>query len=595
MSEDNNGVIIPSFSFGGYRSFGEVQRFDKLAKVNLLIGRNNSGKSNILRFLHSVYAGGYEHNTYKFSILDYHNGTQQEIIVGSSISLDEVEGEYLDFNRKILPKFPVNQQLTQYPGYILKLLKAKSELEKLKSAWFDFSLPKPNGNTGFHLSDVECTTLYPTLEGRVWHNMQGILNRPQTNSPGSRVLDVLNAVSPKPMVQTPVELIPAIREIGNTGAGWDGYGGQGLIDHLADFQNPANHTEYQEKSEKFIQVNTFHSEVTGYPDSRLEVPSDRKTIFVHIEGKRLPLDSLGTGIHEVIILAVAATTLDNTVICMEEPELHLNPLLQKRLVRYLAVNTTNQYFITTHSAALMDTLGAEVFHVRMENGASVVEKTTSDSQRSSVCEDLGYHPSDLLQANCVIWVEGPSERTYLNFWIASKAPGLTEGIDYSVMFYGGRLASHISGEDLEPMVENFISLRRLNRRGVIIMDSDKGSSRGSINDTKKRLEVEFNSGQGFAWVTAGREIENYFEPELLERAIKVVHVKAVLLTKLRMWDNCLRIKKTPQSNESQADKMKVASSITKISEANFNVLDLDEKITELVAFIKASSVECTPA
>jgi predicted ATPase len=48
---------------------------------------------------------------------------------------------------------------------------------------------------------------------------------------------------------------------------------------------------------------------------------------VHKDNNVLPLTSLGMGIHEVIILAVAATVIRNQVVCIEEPEIHLHPLL----------------------------------------------------------------------------------------------------------------------------------------------------------------------------------------------------------------------------------------------------------------------------
>ncbi len=277
----------------------------------------------------------------------------------------------------------------------------------------------------------------------------------------------------------------------------------------------------------------------------IEIPHFRDTILVHINGKSLPLESLGTGIHEVIILAAAATILENTVICMEEPELHLNPLLQKKLVRYLA-STSNQYFITTHSAALMDTPEAEIYHIKIENGQSIAERATSDKQRSGICEDLGYHPSDLLQANCVIWVEGPSDRIYLNHWIKTLSPELLspeliEGIHYSIMFYGGRLASHLTGDDIDESIDNFISLRRLNRRGVIVIDSDKQKKSAPINATKTRLIEEFNSGPGHAWVTEGREIENYLNPDNIKRAISNVHPSSQSNNTMGQFANTLTI------------------------------------------------------
>ncbi|MEZ4770015.1 MAG: hypothetical protein R2844_16480, partial [Caldilineales bacterium] len=69
--------------------------------------------------------------------------------------------------------------------------------------------------------------------------------------------------------------------------------------------------------------------------------------------------------------------------------------------------------------------------------------------------------SDILQANCIIWVEGPSDRIYLKHWLRTIAPELDEGIQFSIMFYGGRLLSHLSADDAE--IDEFISLRKINQ------------------------------------------------------------------------------------------------------------------------------------
>ena len=61
-----------------------------------------------------------------------------------------------------------------------------------------------------------------------------------------------------------------------------------------------------------------------------------------------------------------------------------------------------------------------------------------------------------MQANSVIWVEGPTDRIYLNHWIQPVDPALKEGLHYSIMFYGGRLLSHLTAND--PEVDEFISL-----------------------------------------------------------------------------------------------------------------------------------------
>jgi len=365
-----------------------------------------------------------------------------------------------------------------------------------------------------------------------------------------------------------------------------GFGGEGIIERLVRLQNPDVHN--QSDRNKFENINKFLQSVTGNTAATIEIPHERDTILVHMDGKTLPLESLGTGVHEVIILASAATILEKNVICMEEPELHLNPILQKKLVRYLLDSTNNQYFITTHSAALMDTPNAEIYHVNLENGESKIRRVTSDNHKSAVCEDLGYHPSDLLQANSIIWVEGPSDRIYLRYWINYFSPNLVEGIHYSIMFYGGRLASHLSGDDLDDMVDDFISLRRLNRRSVIIIDSDRNKPRARINSTKKRLENEFNKGPGFAWITEGREIENYLLREHLEKAISETKPSAKVNSSFEKFENTLSVI-TRGGKESQASKVDVAKYITEKTMPELNVFDLSKQVKRLISFIVESN------
>jgi predicted ATP-dependent endonuclease of OLD family len=53
---DDSNIYIHGFGVKGYRSFGTThQRVGPFSKVNLFLGQNNSGKSNILRFLQEHY------------------------------------------------------------------------------------------------------------------------------------------------------------------------------------------------------------------------------------------------------------------------------------------------------------------------------------------------------------------------------------------------------------------------------------------------------------------------------------------------------------------------------------------------------------
>jgi hypothetical protein len=282
----------------------------------------------------------------------------------------------------------------------------------------------------------------------------------------------------------PVEIIQAFRQItpGNadnpivSAASTDA----GLIKALQRLQQPP--LEQQSDKQRFFAINTFLQQVLGDRSAELDIPHDAGMILVRRGDLILRLEHLGTGVHQVVILAAAATLIENSVVCMEEPEVHLHPLLQRKLIRYFSENTSNQYLIATHSAHMLDHERATVFHVQHSASGTEVQHAGTPQKVSNLCADLGYRPSDLLQANAVIWVEGPSDRVYLRHWLSLADPDLVEGIHYSIMFYGGRLLNHLTAHD--PEVDDFISLRRLNRHIAVLIDSDKDRPRAKLNATK---------------------------------------------------------------------------------------------------------------
>lgn len=408
------------------------------------------------------------------------------------------------------------------------------------------------------------------------------------------VSSIISRISPAQFVQTKIEIIYANREIrepDTKNPNWDN-SGTGLIEKLNRLQNPVliDPQQYNQDKDKFAKINGFLQDVTGINDVKIEIPNDKRTILVHHQNKILPLENLGTGIHELIIMVSSATILNNALVCIDEPEVHLHPTLQKKFIKYLDENTDNQYIITTHSSTFLDYSNANIFHAELINGSTRIRHIKTDHEKYSTCAEIGYKASDLMQANSIIWVEGPSDRILVNYWINRKNPNLIEGIHYSIMFYGGRLLCHTTPKDIIECerVDNFISLRRLNRNVIIIIDSDKDNAGKRINKTKQRIFDEIETEGGIVWITQGREIENYIDYETFRLSVKKVHPSYSLERTTNIFSDYYKMIVKNDLSIENPDKVKIALTVVE-NKPDWGKTDLEEQIIKVVNYITGAN------
>jgi energy-coupling factor transporter ATP-binding protein EcfA2 len=132
--------------------------------------------------------------------------------------------------------------------------------------------------------------------------------------------------------------------------------------------------------------------------------------FAVPEGDWIPAEACGLGLQDLLIILSHGIIPDFGIVCVEEPESHIHPDMQRRLALYLRSLTQKQFFVSTHSNIFLDsTIADKVFYVYYRHEVIVQDATS----RAIVLSALGYQVSDNLVSDLIILIEGPTDRPAL--------------------------------------------------------------------------------------------------------------------------------------------------------------------------------------
>lgn len=484
--------------FKGYKAFAAdtYTELDNLPRVSVIIGKNNSGKSSVIDVMGMMYDRMY-------AMREEITSCAEEIAAEIPITRDMCD--------RLLSGY------TSIQGYTSGTLWIKS---KGRSIGYRVE-PEDSGG---HI--VEWNDRLP-----LWNSSDA--NRVESDISRERDTYVFRHVAAERNIVPEEEekIGGTLEDLSSTG--------RGASNIIRAFLNDSSYDETIIEDTLLKAVNEIMSPEAVFEGIRVQQVQDgygnvRWEVFLKEEGmSRCPLSRMGSGLKTIILVLLNLLVIPELdeyknkkmVYGFEELENNLHPAMQRKLFEYIyefAEMHDVQVFITTHSHvainAFYDKDDAGIFHVYKQDGRAFVKRIESYLDKTRILDDLDVKASDLLQSNGIMWVEGPSDRVYIKHWLDLYFPDrFVEGVHYQFLYYGGRLLSQYSAEE----VTELISVIKTNRNAVIVMDSDKRNRNARLNDTKKRIIAEFDALGMMSWVTKGKEIENYIPKTAIEEALEV--------------------------------------------------------------------------
>lgn len=497
LEVDKMNRTVNSIVFSGYKSFEKESQFEIKMKpyVSVFIGKNNGGKSTCLDVIESVFEPEY-----------YIRNKGDFSKVSISFSLD---------NDNILDGFSKNAGGGDVPGGGWHYDYGKGFIGKLIYA--DLSSTRVSRD------------IYPSLELSL---TQPDLKLPHGRSEWIRVIRGLQNYYDDyefRRINADRDIVSEVASSNDT-LDYDGTGATNIIRRFI------NHSQYDEKLVEEVLLKELN--LIMVPDSQfssirvqeIEVGEETKwEIFLEeLNGKRFALSKSGSGLKTIILMLINLHIIPHTkkykdkkiIYAFEELENNLHPALQRKVFQYLydfAKKNDVRIFITTHSHIAINTYfdksDAELYHIIKNESGSHLSSISDRDGRMDVLSDLDVRASDLFQSNGIIWVEGPSDRIYINHWLKVFCNSkFLEGSDYQFLYYGGKNLSHFTTDE---SLDELINILTTNQNVAIVIDSDKKKPRDRINSTKARIKREMAAVGGFCWITEGKEIENYLSRETI--------------------------------------------------------------------------------
>lgn len=447
--------MIKEIGIGKYKGIASLELY-KLGKINVLCGKNNSGKTSIIKALLergkivrrldlAPNQNDLRRNIEKYNLKPSLN--KNEIISDRLVKIiDENLIEFLATRKQELSWKNIPSILGNFRSYLANLNIKLTDGENsncVKIIWFLFK------RYSFHLIQPkrkQCTYAKP---------------------------DKFNVFE------------------------FEDYG---LINSLFYVQNADPESDY---ATRFKRLKLDFKYVSNGADFQLVLNTSNE-IRIHFKNESsrwFNSENSGMGFNDLLVMLTAIHFSEDRFFLFEEPENHLHPEMQRRLLHVFEKCHEAQFLLSTHSSIFLDATMVDQIYLTKYTKLKGVE-AESGMSRAHILSSIGYSVADNLISDLIILVEGPNDVVALNMLLYKF--GVSTDYNIKIWALGGDI---MHKQDLSVFTQKY--------KTIALVDKDPGSakSRTKFESLCADVDIDVHRLERYS-------IENYYSVRVLKIVFK---------------------------------------------------------------------------
>lgn len=347
--------MIHHLKVASHKGIKSLNLYD-LGKINIICGKNNSGKSSILESIALTINPGA-----KISNTEFHETWAKNHQNQGGVYLTRVSSHLKNF-------FQTKFQDTEIILFKDEGTKFCDELTNILN----------NDYQVINYSRIQRNELSNVLN----HFFTDVKSLSILLIPAKRILEN----------ETPISLNQTI-----------GADGSGILNQLFFLKNQ------DLASEDFILYTKIHQTfrtITGFDFNIVPNQNNKILLKFKIHNEWLIADQCGLGLRELLSMITQISISKKEIILLEEPENHLHADFQKKFISFLKEQEDKQFIISTHSNVFIDhSFIDKIYYCWFDEEVKISDKTTA----SKIIDSLGYSIAENLAADAIILTEGPTD------------------------------------------------------------------------------------------------------------------------------------------------------------------------------------------